>query len=240
MTIKGKGKTKPKQTPRAPRRAPVPVKPPFFQRGWVTALASFLAGLLVLALVWWAWENLDQEHAATDLATKQAQQREAVTSWGKGNLEPTLTSVGQLAGGGTPQVATSVGTALDALQKVTDPGTTSQDLTALADKLEKAAAKLDKFNLTDAISDHGFDAAQTDVMTTVQAEIAAALRGDAVAARLTADVIDDPANSKLLVVARDAHEDAQGLLQRGWNSYANIAAVAGVPLQPQTALPTGG
>jgi len=240
MAIKGKGKTRQRQATRAPRRAPVPVKPPIFQRGWVRAVLAFVAGVAVLALTWWAWNNLEQEHAANDQVAKQGLQREAVTTWGKQNLEPTLSSLGQLQGGGTPQIATNVGTALDALQKGDDPGATAKDMTTLADKLEKAAKDLDKFNISDAISNHGFDSSQADVITTVQAEIASALRDYAVAARLTGRAIDDPTDAQLATIAQDSYDTAQTLLQRGWNSYANIAAVAGIPLQSQQTLPTGG
>jgi hypothetical protein len=239
MAIKGKGKTKAKQAARAPRRAPVPVKPPFFQRGWVKALAAFLGGLLVMAVAWWAWENLNAEHSRTDQAAKLAQQQQALQAWGKGNLEPTLTTVGTLQGSATPQIATNVGTALDALDQGKDPGATADDMTTLADKLEKAASTLDKFKTSDAIANHGFDQAQADIITTVQAEIASALRSEAVAARLTARAIADPSDTDLIAMAKDADSTAQSLLQRGWNSYTNISAVAGVPLQPASqGLPT--
>jgi hypothetical protein len=240
MAIKGKGKTRQRQPSRAPRRAPVPVKPPLFQRGWMKALLAFLAGILVLALAWWAWENLNQEHADSDRTAQQALQREAIQAWGKSNLEATLATVGQLQGGGTPQIATNVGTAIDALQKGTDPGATADDMTTLAAKLDTAAGKLEKFNLSETISDHGFDSSQTDVITTLQVEISSALRDYAVSARITARAIDDPADKQIAGLAKDSYDTAQTLLQRGWNSYTNIAAVAGVPLQSQQTLPTGG
>jgi hypothetical protein len=240
MAIKGKGKTKPKQAARAPRREPVPVKPPFFQRGWVRALAAFLAGLAVMAVAWWAWENLDQQSNTKDAAAEQTLQRDAVSAWGKGNLEPTVTSVGQLQGGGSPQIATSVGTALEALKQGGDPGVTPEDLTSLADELDKAAGKLDRFELSDTIADHGFDKAQVDLITTVQSEVADGLRSFAVAARLTARAIEDPRDEDLAAAAQEAFDTGEGLVQRGWNSYTNIAAQAGVPLQPLQGLPTGG
>ncbi len=240
MTIKGKGKTRQKQAPRAPRRAPVPVKPPFFRRGWVKAVAAFLGGLLVMSMVWWAWENLDKERNSKDLATAQGQQQQALSAWAKGNLEPTLSTVGQLQGGGTPQIATSVGTALDALAKGDDPGATADDMTAIADKLDKAAKALDKFGVADAISGQGFDSAQTDVITTVQSETASALRSLAVAARLTARAIVDPKDQEQVAVAKQAFDTGQSTLQHGWNSYANIAALAGVPLPAPQGLGTGG
>jgi hypothetical protein len=245
MAIKGKGKTRPKPAPRGPRHEPVPVKPPFFRRGWVKGLAAFLAGLLAMSVAWWAWENLDKERNNKDLTAAQAQQQQALSAWGKGNLEPTLSTVGQLQGGGTPQIATNVGTALDALKKGTDPGATAKDMTALADKLDKAAHDLDTFKLADAIANHGFESTQVDVITTVQPEIASSLRSFAVAARLTARAIADPKDTALAAAAKEAYDTGLALLQRGWNSYANIAAQAGVPLQTAqqglpTGLPTGG
>jgi post-segregation antitoxin (ccd killing protein) len=240
MAIKGKGKTKPKQAARAPRREPVPVKPPFVQRGWVRALAAFLAGLAVLAVAWWAWENLDHQHNTKDAAAKLSLQREAVTAWGKGNLEPALTSVGQLQAAGAPQVATSVGTALDALKKGDDPGVKADDLTSLADKLDKAAANLDRFTLSDTIADHGFDPTQADLITTVQSEAASSLRSFAVADSLTARAIADPKDEDLAATAKEAYDTGQTLVQRAWNSYINISTLTGVPIQAQQGLPTGG
>jgi len=241
MAIKGKGKTRPRPAPRGPRHEPVPVKPPFFQRGWVKACAAFLAGLLVMSLAWWAWENLDKEQNSKDRTASQAQQQQALAAWGKGNLEPTLSTVGQLQGGGTPQIATNVGTALDNLKKGTDPGATAKDMTAIAGKLDKAAHDLDTFQVADAIANHGFDSAQVDVITTVQPEIASSLRSLAVAARFTARAIADPNDAALAADAKEAYDTGQTLLQRAWTSYTNISAVAGVPLQtaPQ-GLPTGG
>jgi hypothetical protein len=242
MAIKGKGKTKQRQAARAPRRDPVPVKPPFFQRGWVKALAAFLAGILVMSVAWWAWENLNAEQNRKDQAAELALQQQALGTWGKGNLEPTLSSVGQLSGAGAPQIATNVGTALEALAQGKDPGATADDMTALADKLDTAATKLEKFKLADAISNHGFDQAEADVITTVQSEIASALRSYAVAAQLTARAIEEPTDTDLVTTAKEANDTALALLQRGWNSYTNISAVAGVPLQTQTqqGLPLGG
>ena len=116
MAIKGKGKTKSRQAPRAPRHEPVVVKKPFAQRGWVRGLVLFLCGVLVLSVTWWAYEGIDKQRNASKAASAQALQREAISAW-KVNLEGTLSSVGQVQGGATPQIATDVGTA------ITNPGT---------------------------------------------------------------------------------------------------------------------
>src|SRR5436853_840153 len=198
MAIKGKGKTKSRQVARAPRREPVAVKKPFAQRGWVRGLVLFMCGVLVLSVTWWAYENIDQQRNASKAAAAQGQEREAVSVW-KVNLEGTLSSVGQVQGGATPQIGTDIGTAITNLGQKKAAGVTAKQLNAEADNLEKAAATLAKFNLTDTIANHGFDETQTDLITTIQPEITQGLRSLAVAARLTALATQDPANAATLL-----------------------------------------
>ena len=229
MAIKGKGKTKSRQPPRAPRHEPVVVKKPFAQRGWVRGLVLFLCGVLVLSVTWWAYEGIDKQRNASKAASAQAQQREAVSAW-KVNLEGALSSVGQVQGGATPQIAADVGTAITNLGKGTDAGVTADQLTSEADNLEKAATTLAKFKLTDTVADHGFDETQTDLITTIQPEITAGLRSLAVAARLTAMAMQDPSNADdLLAEAKTANTSGQDLIARGWSSYTNISTLAGLP-----------
>jgi len=229
MAIKGKGKTKSRQPPRAPRHEPVVVKKPFAQRGWVRGLVLFLCGVLVLSVTWWAYEGIDKQRNASKAASAQVQQREAVSAW-KVNLEGALSSVGQVQGGATPQIAADVGTAITNLGKGTDAGVTADQLTSEADNLEKAATTLAKFKLTDTVADHGFDETQTDLITTIQPEITAGLRSLAVAARLTAMAMQDPANADdLLAEAKTANTSGQDLIARGWSSYTNISTLAGLP-----------
>jgi hypothetical protein len=238
MAIKGKGKTKSRQVSRAPRREPVAVKKPFAQRGWVRGLVLFMCGVLVLSVTWWAYEGIDKQRNASKAAAAQGQQREAISVW-KVNLEGTLATVGQVQGGATPQIGTDIGTAITNLGKKQDAGVTAKQLTAEADKLEKAAKTLAKFDLTGTIANHGFDATQTDLITTIQPEITQGLRSLAVAARLTATAMEDPANADtLLAQAKTANAAGQDLIQRGWSSYTNIATLAGMP--PPLPQPIGG
>jgi hypothetical protein len=229
MAIKGKGKTKSRQVPRAPRREPVAVKKPFAQRGWVRGLVLFLCGVLVLSVTWWAYEGIDKQRNASKAAAAQGQQREAISVW-KVNLEGTLSSVGQVQGGASPQIGTDIGTAITNLDKGTDAGVTAKQLTAEADNLEKAAKTLATFDLAGTIGNHGFDATQTDLITTIQPEMTQGLRSLALAARLTAIAMDDPANADdLLAQAKTASASGQDLIARGWSSYTNIATLAGMP-----------
>jgi len=240
MAIKGKGKTKSRQAPRAPRHEPVVVKKPFAQRGWVRGLVLFMCGVLVLSVTWWAYEGIDKQRNASKAASAQALQREAISAW-KVNLEGTLSSVGQVQGGATPQIATDVGTAITNLGKGTDAGVTADQLSSEADGLEKAASTLAKFKLTDTVADHGFDETQTDLITTIQPEITAGLRSLAVAARLTAMAMQDPANADdLLAEAKTANTSGQDLIARGWSSYTNISTLAGLPPPVQQPIGSGG
>jgi hypothetical protein len=238
MAIKGKGKTKSRQVSRAPRHEPVAVKKPFAQRGWVRGLVLFLCGVLVLSVTWWAYEGIDKQRNASKAAAAQGQQREAISVW-KVNLEGTLSSVGQVQGGASPQIGTDIGTAITNLGKGKDAGVTAKQLTAEADNLEKAAKTLAKFDLTGTFANHGFDETQTDLITTIQPEITQGLRSLAVAARLTAMAMEDPANAdELLAEAKTANASGQDLIARGWSSYTNIATLAGMP--PPLPQPVGG
>ena len=238
MAIKGKGKTKSRQVARAPRREPVAVKKPFAQRGWVRGLVLFMCGVLVLSVTWWAYEGIDKQRNASKAASAQAQQREAVSVW-KVNLEGTLSSVGQVQGGATPQIGADIGTAITNVDKNKPAGVTSKQLAAEADNLEKAAKTLSKFDLTTTIANHGFDETQTDLITTIQPEIIHGLRSLAVAARLTGMAIDNPSNAdELLAQAKIANASGQDLIARGWSSYTNIATFAGLP--PPLPQPAGG
>jgi hypothetical protein len=235
MAIKGKGKTKSKRPARAPRRAPVPVKPPFAQRTWVKATAAFIAGVFLVSMCWWVWENLDKDRNVRAAADAQAQQREAIETW-RSQLETDLASIAQIQGGALPQIATTVKPAIDALQQGTDPGVTAKDMDTLAGQLEDAAKKLGKFQVADAIKDHGFDADQAGGITAAQTELTAAVKAYHVAAQLTSLALSTPGEQDALVAAAsEALDTAQQLLTSGWTKYSNASQAAGAPL----ALPQG-
>jgi len=239
MAIKGKGKTRPKQPARAPRRAPVPVPKPFGRRTWVRVTAAFIAGVFLMSMCWWVWEGLDKNRNQDDAQARAASQQQALQAW-KTGLEPTLSTLGQLQGSLPPQIATTLGPAIDALTKGDDPKVTAQDMDALAAQLDAAADSLKKFKLSDAIADKGFDKTQVDVITAAHAEIIAGLRALHIAATLTALAVETPGEQDALAAAaNEAADTGQDLILRGWTKYTNIAAAAGVPLAQPQGLPQG-
>jgi hypothetical protein len=241
MAIKGKGKTRAKQPARAPRRAPVAVKPPFAQRTWVKATAAFIAGVFLISMCWWVWENLDANRNAKAAADAQTQQRQAIGAW-KTQIESSLANLAQLQGAAVPQIAPTIQPALDALSNGKDAGVTAADMDTLAGQLDDAATKLEKFKLTDAIKDHGFTSDQVEVITGGHAELVAALRSFQVAAQLTSLALSTPGQQDALVAAaQEAVQTGQKLLATGWTKYSNASNAAGMPLPVAQGLaPSGG
>jgi hypothetical protein len=236
MAIKGKGKTRPKQVARAPKREAVPVKPPFAQRTWVKATAAFIAGVFLVSMCWWVWENLDKDRNEKQAAADRALQQQAIQQW-KAELQADLADVAQVQGGAVPQIATTVQPALTAIGNGTDPGVTDDDMKTLAGQLDGAATKLGKFSLSDAITNHGFSADQVQAITAANTEIIDALRSFEVAANLTRLALagSSGAQDELVASASQAMKTGQDLLTSGWTKYANASDAAGLPL----ALPQG-
>jgi hypothetical protein len=218
------------------------VPKPFIQRTWVRLVAVFIAGVFLMSMTWWVWEGLDKNRNQDEAAAKTAQQQQAIQVW-KAALEPAMSGLGQLQGAVPPQIATTLAPAIDALAKGTDPGVTAKDMDALATQLDDAATTLERFKLSDAIKDHGFDAVEVDRITSAQTEIIAGLRSLRVAAELTALAISEPTGkagrAALLDAAKQASDTGQDLIQRGWAKYGNVVAAAGIALGAPQGLPLG-
>jgi hypothetical protein len=236
VAIKGKGKTRAKAPARAPRRAPVPVKPPFAQRTWVKATAAFIAGVFLVSMCWWVWENLDKDRNTKQAASDQTQKQGAFTAW-KTELETSLASLAQVQGAAVPQIATTIQPALKALGDGSDPAVTAADMDALEGQLDTAATKLEKFDLSGTIAGHGFSTVDSEVITAAQTEIIAALRAYQVAAQLTSVALSTPGNNDTIVAAAgQSLQTGQRLLASGWTKYANVATSVGLQLSLQQGL----
>jgi hypothetical protein len=238
MAIKGKGKTKPKGTARAPRMQPVPVKKPLFQRTWVRVTAGFIAGVFLMSMTWWVWEGLDKNRNQAESQERSTQQREAMQAW-KLSLEGAISEIGLLQGPLTPTVGESIEPALRALERGKQPAATSGgDLTSTADGLGDAAEQIEGYDLSGEIRDRGFDRGQSEAILGAQAEIAAGLRSLEVAARLAALAMHAPGEQEALVAAAtEAAETGRSLLDRGWQKYSNALIAAGVGSGAPTGLP---
>ncbi len=228
MAIKGKTKTKGKRPQaRAPRREPVPVPKPVYQRRWVQVTAAFLLGMGVLLFAGWVRSNLREDRASAKAAEQLATQRQAVEQW-KGVVEGQIATVGQIQTGSLqpPTVASEVTSALATLVKGRDKGVTADTLASKQKALKNAADQIGTFKLSDAIVGKGFEGGPTEYLLSSQTELASTLHAYEDAARLALLALKaDGSSRKDIAAAGNAVADrAAALLQIGWNQYQNALA----------------
>jgi hypothetical protein len=230
MSIKGKGRTRSRQVARAPRRAPVEVPKPVYQRRWVQLVAALLLGALAVMFVIWMTNALrasDAEQQATD---ERQLRQEALTTW-RSTVEGELGTVGSLQDALAPSIAPQVRAAAEALSKGKESPVESAELAKLSTNLEAVATTLHDFDLSGTIRDQGFDIGQTDALVSARGEMVAALRELAQGATLlvVAADADSPETSKTLATSALALADsADELMQEAWRKYRNALTEAGL------------
>ena len=116
MAIKGKGKTKSRAAPRAPRPVPVKVRPPFFLRRWVQVMLSFLGGLGVFAVVVWAVIQSDNRNDDRKAAQNIEAASRIANQW-QATVESALRGVGEVQPNQHPIVFTGLSTIVDEMAK---------------------------------------------------------------------------------------------------------------------------
>src|SRR6266581_2032706 len=119
MAIKGKARTRnrPKQVARAPRREPVEVKPPLFQRRWLQLTATFILGVLAMSVIVWVVTNLHRDHAQQEAADAASKRHAASLAW-QGAVQQAFKPVGSSSQAGQAPVAfPAMTTALASMQK---------------------------------------------------------------------------------------------------------------------------
>jgi hypothetical protein len=230
MTIKGKGKTKTRQVARAPRRAPVEVPKPLYERTWVRVVAALLLGAVAVMLVVWITNSLRTSSRESDEAAKRELRQDALSTI-RTEYEAALGTVGAIQDPIGPVLAPQVREAADALAKGKESPVPADELTQLATDLGDAATALEGFDLTAAIRDQGFDAGQTEALLSSRAELAAALRDMEQAATILVVAVDtdDPDTAAALAGSATALADtADGLAREGWRVYRNALVEAGL------------
>lgn len=223
MAIKGKGKTKSRQVARAPRRAPVDVPKPVYQRTWVRVIAAFVLGVFAMVVLVWITNSIRSSNEESDAEAAQQTRADALATW-RTEVESQIGAVGQIQDPSPPLVAPQVAAAAAAVAKGKEPPVDADALAQLQDDLGSAATALDGFDLTATIRDQGFDAAEVDALLGSRSELVAALQALEQAAGLVVVAIDtdDPATAKSLAAqAQDLDATATALLDDAWRSYRN-------------------
>ncbi|HUL85160.1 MAG TPA: hypothetical protein VLX89_06545 [Actinomycetota bacterium] len=222
MAIKSKGRSKSKQVARAPRRDPVAVPTPFFQRRWVQLVAVLIVGMFVFMMGVWVTNGLRSTHRTDAANATRSGQKTAMIAW-QNALEPAISKVGQLNGPVAPTIAPTVTAAAANLAKGRPAGASTADLLGSAAALRTAAATIEKVDLVDTIRGKGFDLHQTEALLSSQVSIVAGLRGLEQAARLSVLAINAEGATKdqLAESAKALAHSSTGLIQDGFNSYLN-------------------
>src|SRR2546422_1873629 len=94
MAIKGKARAKSRSraVAKPPRPVPVKVRPGFFLRRGVQVTGTFLAGIAVVLVAFWAYRGVHHEHVRSQNARALATARTAVASW-KSTVDTALAQV---------------------------------------------------------------------------------------------------------------------------------------------------
>jgi hypothetical protein len=243
MAIKGKGKTKGRQASRAPRRAPVEVKPPLFLRRRVQVSLAFLAGLLLMVFAVWVTNYLRQQRADDKAATQATAQRTAGQKW-KTQVEGALGKVGTLSPGAPPALFPDLATTIAGLQKGHVPDGAAATLKQSQTDARAAIDPLKAYKLSDGVRDIGMDAEQVSWFLNSQTRFVEALELYEQVAANAALAIAAPDDQRAAIAdgAAAIQDRAAEILQDGWTDYTNaLGSVQIVQSPPLTSLtgPTG-
>jgi hypothetical protein len=246
MAIKGKSKTKsrPKQVARAPRREPVLVKPPLFQRRWLQLTATFVLGLFAMAIVWWVSNGISSDNAQTAAANAASTRRVAAQTW-KTAVEGAFATVGTASTtpGSPPAMFPDMSTALTAMAKGQVPKGAADTFDKAGASAQTASKTLTKFAVADHIRNKGFNAVEATAFTDSQTQLTQALDlyAKAAAAATLATNATGAQQQQLVAFAQSLQTSATSQLSNAWSSYENALAAGGIvdsPIQPG-AVPTG-
>jgi hypothetical protein len=225
MAIKGKGKTRGRPPARAPRRAPVEVKPPLFVRRRVQVSAAFIAGLLVLVAVVWVTNGLRQQRADDEAATEASEQRTAGQAW-KSQVEGALGKVGSLSPGVPPVLFSAVSGAIASLQKGDGPKDAAAVLKDARSNAKLAIDPLQSYDLVGQVGGKGMSTGQTDWFLNSQTRFVQSLQLYQQAASLAALALEASGDQRTALADRAAAlaASAAEILQNGWQDYQNALA----------------
>jgi len=241
MAIKGKNKakSKPHPTARAPRREPVVIKPPLFQRRWLQVTGAFLLGLFAAMLMVWVTNGLRQNDAEAASTSDAASRRAAATAWQR-QVETDLGTVGTVQAGAPPQLFPAMNATLDAMKKGTLQPTASDTLAAASKGAAAATKSLSAFDVAGTIRDQGFDQAQARAFTDSQERLITALTlyQRAADVGVLATEASQTQQETLTATADELRTDAATELQQAWLTYGEALSAGGINITvPAGALP---
>ncbi len=236
MAIKGKGKTKGRQPARAPRRTPVEVKPPFFQRRRVQIVLAFVVGFLLMMFAVWVTNGLRQNKADTQAKSDASKQRAATLAW-QSTVETAIGKIGTVTAGAPPTILPDVGTTISAISKGKPPAGAAKTLKKSQSDAQTAIDSIQKVSLADQLRNKGFSVGEVNYFLNSQTRIVEALQlySRAAAVAILALDANGDAQSSLAKEAAAIQATADQILQEGWSDYQQALYAGGIAQTPLSA-----
>lgn len=232
MAIKGKGRTRTRQSVRAPRRGPVPVPVPFARRRSVQVIAAFVAGLLVFWGGIWLTNGLRARDASERNREQELLRRRAGAAW-QDVVATEVGAIGQIEEGRPPVILPQVRPVITGLAERT-PEDAVSTLRAAAQDAQEAIEGIDAYELSDSLRDKGFDLAQVLRFLSAKDELVTSIelhRQAALAGVLAAD-LEGRDRRAALARAKDLLSLAETAVFRFQTHEGEALAGAGIIQQP--------
>ena len=232
MAIKGKGRTRTRQSVRAPRRGPVPVPVPFARRRGVQVIAAFVAGLLVFWGGIWLTNGLRAQETSEGDREQELLRRRAGAAWG--DLVTTeVGKIGQITEGRPPVLLPEVRELLSGLAGRRPKGATDTLGTA-ADDAKKTTDAIETYELSSSLADKGFDQGQVLRFLSARDELLTAIEFSRQATLVGVLAVDLEGNTRRAALARAQalFADGDAALLRFQTHHTEALAAAGIIRQP--------
>jgi len=236
MAIKGKSKarSRPKPVARAPRREPVEVKPPLFQRRWLQFTALFVLGVLAMSVAVWIWVGVHRNHDRQVAAATLSKRRTAAQQW-QSTVEGAFQTVGTTTQPGIPPTMfPDMAAALKSMKSGTTPATAAATFNKAAKDATTTVKALTAYDVATKISGQGFTSEEATTFTDSSAQLITALNlfGDAAKAGALAVDATGGLRDRLIAFADQMQADATAHLQIGWSDFEDALTSGGIVETP--------
>lgn len=238
MAIKGKSraKSRPKQVARAPRREPVVVKPPLFQRRWIQLTATFVLGVLAMSVAVWIYHGVTGDNHQKQAANVAATRRAAAQGW-QTAVEGAFATIGTTPHPGSPPtVFPDMAAALSSMGNGKVPPGAAATLAKAAKDAKAASAAITTFDVADKIRSKGFNAEEATAFTDSFSGLVAALDLYAKAAQAGSLALQSTGAEQqhLAAFAQDIQKSAETQLTDAWSTYEGSLTSGGIVESPLT------
>ena len=239
MAIKNKsrGRSKPKQVARAPKRAPVEVPTPFLSRRWVQAVAAFVVGVFAMVVFIWVTNGLRDNDANALAAGEAASRRTASTSY-QTMVQGAFGGIGTATPGVPPLVFPEMTQTLQDMGSGPVPEGAGAVFERAGSQARATGKAIAKYNVSSTIRDQGFDQTEAAAFTSSAQQMILSLQlfeQCADVAKVATEASSAEADN-LVGVATKLCDGAQAQLSQGWVDYLTALRAGGVVETPQDGL----